>query len=84
MFKNAFWIYITRLVILVLAAVSTNIENFWVRFLILFVAFALFELHDFFSNKMEHHPYHPYNACSIYFKGLLKRPFYFYIFMEKS
>ena len=53
MFKNAFWIYITRLVILVLAAVSTNIENFWVRFLILFVAFGLFELHDFFSSKKD-------------------------------
>ena len=51
MFKNAFWTYITRLVILVLAALSTNIENFWARFLILFIAFALFELHDFFSSK---------------------------------
>ena len=39
MFKNAFWTYITRLVILVFAALSTNIENFWARFLILFVAF---------------------------------------------
>ena len=53
MFKNAFWTYITRLVILVLAALSTNIENFWARFLILFVAFALFELHDFFSSKKD-------------------------------
>ena len=51
MFKNAFWTYITRLVILVLAALSTNIENFWARFLILFVAFALFEINDFFVNK---------------------------------
>ena len=53
MFKNAFWTYITRLVILVLAALSTNIENFWARFLILFVAFALFELHDFFSSTKD-------------------------------
>ena len=53
MFKNAFWTYITRLVILVLAALSTNIENFWARFLILFVAFALFELHDFFNSKKD-------------------------------
>lgn len=53
MFKNAFWIYIIRSVIVVLAAVSTNIENFWARFLILFVAFALFELHDFFSSKKD-------------------------------
>ena len=52
MFKNAFWTYITRLVILVLAAISTDVDNFWVRFLLLFVAFALFELNDFFvSNK---------------------------------
>lgn len=51
MFKNAFWVYITRLVILVLAAISTDIENFWVRFLLLFVAFALFEINDFFVNK---------------------------------
>ena len=53
MFKNAFWTYITRLVILVLAALSTNIENFWARFLILFVAFGLFERHDFFSSKKD-------------------------------
>ena len=53
MFKNAFWIYIIRSVIVILAALSTNIENFWARFLILFVAFALFELHDFFSNKKD-------------------------------
>ena len=53
MFKNAFWTYITRLVILVLAALSTNIENFWARFLILFIAFALFELHYFFSSKKD-------------------------------
>lgn len=53
MFKNAFWIYIIRSVIVVLAALSTNIENFCARFLILFVAFALFELHDFFSSKKD-------------------------------
>ena len=53
MFKTAFWIYIIRSVIVVLAALSTNIENFWARFLILFVAFALFELHDFFSSKKD-------------------------------
>lgn len=51
MFKNAFWTYITRLVILVLAAISTDVENFWVRFFLLFVAFALFELNDFFVSK---------------------------------
>ena len=53
MFKNAFWIYIIRSVIVVLVALSTNIENFWARFLILFVAFALVELHDFFSSKKD-------------------------------
>ena len=53
MFKNTFWVYITRLVILVLAAISTNIENFWVRFLLLFVASALFEINDFFVNKKD-------------------------------
>lgn len=53
MFKNAFWVYITRLVILILAAISTDIENFWVRFLLLFVAFALFEINDFFVNKKD-------------------------------
>lgn len=53
MFKNAFWTYITRLVILVLAAISTDIENFWIRFLLLFVAFALFELNDFFVSKKD-------------------------------
>ena len=53
MFKNAFWVYLTRLVILVLAAISTDIENFWVRFLLLFVAFALFEINDFFVNKKD-------------------------------
>jgi len=53
MFKNAFWTYITRLVILVLAAISTDVENFWVRFLLLFVAFALFELNDFFVSKKD-------------------------------
>lgn len=53
MFKNAFWTYITRLVILVLAAISTDIENFWVRFILLFVAFALFELNDFFVSKKD-------------------------------
>ena len=53
MFKNAFWVYITRLVILVLAAISTDIENFWARFLLLFVAFALFEINDFFVNKKD-------------------------------
>jgi len=53
MFKNAFWTYITRLVILVLAALSTDVENFWVRFLLLFVAFALFELNDFFVSKKD-------------------------------
>lgn len=53
MFKNAFWTYITRLVILILAALSTDVENFWVRFLLLFVAFALFELNDFFVSKKD-------------------------------
>lgn len=53
MFKNAFWTYITRLVILVLAAISTDIENFWVRFLLLFISFALFELNDFFVSKKD-------------------------------
>lgn len=53
MFKNAFWTYITRLVILVLAAISTDVDNFWVRFLLLFVAFALFELNDFFVSKKD-------------------------------
>ena len=53
MFKNTFWVYITRLVILVLAAISTDIENFWARFLLLFVAFALFEINDFFVNKKD-------------------------------
>lgn len=53
MFKNAFWTYITRLVILILAAISTDIENFWVRFIILFIAFALFELNDFFVSKKD-------------------------------
>lgn len=53
MFKNAFWTYITRLVILILAAISTDIENFWVRFLLLFIAFALFELNDFFVSKKD-------------------------------
>lgn len=53
MFKNAFWTYITRLVILVLAAISTDVENFWVRFLLLFIAFALFELNDFFASKKD-------------------------------
>jgi len=53
MFKNAFWTYITRLVILVLAAISTDVENFWVRFLLLFIAFALFELNDFFVSKKD-------------------------------
>lgn len=53
MFKNAFWTYITRLVILILAAISTDVENFWVRFLLLFIAFALFELNDFFVSKKD-------------------------------
>lgn len=53
MFKNAFWTYITRLVILVLAAISTDVDNFWVRFTLLFVAFVLFELNDFFVSKKD-------------------------------
>ena len=53
MFKNAFWTYITILVILLLAAISTDVDNFWVRFLLLFVAFALFELNDFFVSKKD-------------------------------
>lgn len=53
MFKNAFWTYITRLVILVLAAVSAEVDYFWLRFSLLFVAFALFELNDFFVSKKD-------------------------------
>lgn len=53
MFKNAFWTYITRLVILVLAAMSTEVDYFWLRFALLFVAFALFELNDFFVSKKD-------------------------------
>lgn len=53
MFKNAFWTYITRLVILVLAALSAEVDYFWLRFGLLFVAFALFELNDFFVSKKD-------------------------------
>jgi general stress protein CsbA len=51
MYSN-FWIYITRIVILVLASISGEInDNFWIRFMLIFAAFMLFDVHDAFSAK---------------------------------
>lgn len=52
---NSFWIYITRIVILILATISGEVsnENFWLRFALIFVAFMLFDVHDSFSAKKD-------------------------------
>ena len=46
-----FWIYFIRFVIVLVAMLSTIVEDFYVRFIILAGAFSLFEVHDYFARK---------------------------------
>ena len=50
---NKIWDYLTRLVIIALAAGSSYPTNFSVRVLMLFIAFILFELQDEFAKKRD-------------------------------
>ena len=47
------WDYLTRLIIIAFAAGSTWPTIFFVRVLMLFIAFILFELHDEFVKKRD-------------------------------
>lgn len=50
---NKIWDYLTRLVIIALAAGSIYPTNFSLRVLMLFAAFILFVLHDEFAKKRD-------------------------------
>ena len=48
---NKFWIWFIRLMIVLITMASTTFEDFYVRLTLVFVAFALFEVHDYFTRK---------------------------------
>lgn len=48
--KNLFFSYIIRLVILILATLSTVPEDFWVRVILLTTAYMLFDLDKFIDS----------------------------------
>lgn len=50
---NKIWDYLTRLVIIALAAGSTYPTNFSLRVVMLFIAFILFELQDELAKKID-------------------------------
>lgn len=48
---NKFWIWFIRLMIVLIVMASTTFEDFYVRLTLIFVAFALFEVSDYFGKK---------------------------------
>ncbi len=48
---NKFWIWFIRLMIVLITMASTTFEDFYVRLTLIFVAFALFEVSDYFAKK---------------------------------
>lgn len=48
---NKFWIWFIRLMIVLITMASTTFEDFYIRLTLIFVAFALFEVSDYFVKK---------------------------------